>query len=164
MGGWAERDINQLIIQNMQSCFERAVIYWHFMNQYRYRNQLQKPLGTFRDNESPINIPKHSAPSATGAARTITGFPQPTPTAAAPDRRNSFSCLISPCPHPASTQHSFASLPPHGGQPAGTDGIPEATHGYLRCHPRRHLGMLFGWQNVKRIWRGRGGTREPFFR
>lgn len=158
-GGWAERDINQLIIQNMQSCFERAVIYWHFLWINIDIGINCKSLWVRSHNESPINIPKHSAPPATGAARTITGFRSQRRQLQRPIEENSFKGPI-PTPPPPSL-HS--TLPSHlalaEARPAGTDGIPEATHGYLRCHPRRHLGMLFGWQKMSKEY-GRGEGRD----
>lgn len=89
-----------------------------------------KSLWVRSHNESPINIQKHSAPPANGSYKDNQWLPQPTLTAAAPDRKQ----LQRPDPHPAPTQPPLntriASRP--GGEearPAGTDGIPEATHG-----------------------------------
>lgn len=139
--------------------------YWHFLWINIDIGINCKSLWVRSHNESPINIPKHSAPPATGAARTITGFRSQRRQLQRPIEENSFKGPI-PTPPPPSL-HS--TLPSHfalaEARPAGTDGIPEATHGYLRCHPRRHLGMLFGWQKMsKEYGRGKGGTREHFFR
>lgn len=162
MGEWGRWDINQLIIQNMQSCFERAVIYWHFLWINIDIGINRKSLWVRSHNESPINIPKHSAPRATGAARTITGFRSQRWQLQRPIE-NSFKGPIPTPPPPSlhSTLPSHLALAEAG--PAGTDGIPEATHGYLWCHPRRHLGLLSGWHKMSEECGGGGVGQGSIF-